>query len=155
MLNLVDFKTFDDERYARHLVLKTDNMEILVVCWPPGQETVVHGHGPTDGVVIVLDGEMQNTDYHPDGKVVTATYKKGAIVHAPVGFRHKIANRSTEKCVTLHIYSPPLGKEYLNPDLGYSNETKMEEIQLPDEVVRYMMACTVQAEGADNSSYTI
>ncbi len=141
MLNLNDFQSFDENRYARHLVLKTDNMEVLVVCWMPGQGTAIHGHGPTDGVVVVLEGEIRNLNIHPDGHQEASVWRKGDILHTPVGFRHQMTNQSAEKCITLHIYAPPLAPEYLNPDLGYSNEVRVKEIQLPDEMVRYIMAC--------------
>jgi predicted metal-dependent enzyme (double-stranded beta helix superfamily) len=155
MLNLSDFTQFDDQRYARHLVLKTGNMEVLVVCWLPGQGTPFHGHGPTDGLVLVVEGEICNTDILPDGRQVSSTRRKGDICHTPVGYQHRMANHSNDRCITMHVYSPPLGEAFLNPDLGYSNEVTVEEIQLPDEMVQVLMASPARLKQQGDSTYSI
>lgn len=148
MPNLSQFKQFVAEQpYTRHLVLKTPNMEILVVCWLPNQHTPFHGHGPTDGVVTVVEGTITNTTIpaaSANGSQpachITTTHRAGDICHTPVGAQHRMANTSDEPAVTLHFYAPPLGPAYTNPDLGYANSDDITEHQLPDELIRVVMA---------------
>lgn len=140
MLDLAKLKSFTKEHYARHLVLKTPNVEIIVVCWMPGQGSPIHGHGPTDGVIVVLDGEIQNTNIYPDGRRISNVWRPGHILHTPVGVQHQVTNSSNAETVTLHIYAPPLQPEFKNPDLGYTNEETLREVPLPDDVAQILMA---------------
>ncbi len=142
MVNLRDLKHFQQNQYARHLVLRTDNVEIIVVCWLPGQCSPVHGHGPSDAVMVILEGKMSFTNFYPDGRKVSGIWEPGDIGHAPVGVKHQIANYSDEELVTLHIYSPPLQTELQGFDLGYANEVQIEEIQLSQDVIRYIRAAS-------------
>lgn len=154
-LNLSHFKHFTDHHYARHLVIRTDQLEMLVVCWMPGQHTAVHGHGPTDGVVVMQEGCMQNTTFLPNGKQITQVFEAGDIIHTPVGTQHRMANTSDAPAMTLHIYAPPLGEAYKNPDLGYANERNIQELQLPDEIRRYIMASPTVLDAMAAETYTI
>lgn len=160
MPNLSDFNLFNDNHYSRHLVLKTPNMEILVVCWQPGQGTAFHGHGPTDGVVTVLQGQMQNTAIfspeHPSGgRHITTLHNAGDICHSPVGSQHRMLNISPDPAITLHFYAPPLGDEYLNPDLGYANHIETQEVQLSDAAIRIVMASSITQKALTDLCYSI
>ncbi len=150
-VNLNHLKLFQDNNYARNLVLKTDNLEIIVVCWKPGQASPVHGHGPSDAVMVILEGEMSYTNFFPDGRKVSGVWQAGDVGHCPVGVQHQIANRSEQDLVTFHIYSPPLQTRFQGFDLGYANEVQLHEVQLPQDVIRILMARVPALPGA----YTI
>ena len=139
MLNLEALKQFKENHYARHLVFKSDGVEILLVCWRPGQGTPVHDHGVSDGVMIMLEGEITNTTYFPDGQKVTTVWRKGDFGHTPVGSKHEVRNTSAEDVVSLHIYAPPLDIDRQNADLGYHNTIIPSEVTLPNEVIRYYL----------------
>ncbi len=145
MVNFRDLKHFQDHQYTRHLVLRTNNVEIIVVCWRPGQGSPIHGHGPSDAIEVILEGTLSYTNYYPDGRTVSGILQAGDISHTPVGVKHQIANNANEELVTLHIYSPPLNPEFQGFDLGYANDVAFEEIQLPDEVIRFIRAASPMA----------
>lgn len=152
VVHIEDLKQFHQAKYTRNLVLKTQNLEIILVCWMPGQESPVHDHGVSDAVHVVLEGEMSFTNIFPDGRRVSGTLRAGSIDHVPVGVEHIIANRSDKELVTLNIYSPPLQSELKSFDLGYSNTVHIKEVQLPEEIVKVLMAaprCTTENEAAD------
>jgi mannose-6-phosphate isomerase-like protein (cupin superfamily) len=157
VINLTDLKQFSPDHYARHLVLKTATVEIIVVCWLPGHCSPVHGHGTSDAVMVILEGEMAYSNYYPDGRVVSGKWNPGDIGHVPVGVQHRIANHGTTELVTLHIYSPPIDPALQGFDLGYANEVSLHEVQLPDEaVVRYIKAVPPVLAGAGvNPDYVI
>lgn len=140
MVNLRELKQFYQQNYARHLVVKSHNVEIILVCWLPGQSSPVHGHGPSDSVMVVLEGELAYTNIYPDGRKVSGILRSGDVGHAPVGVQHQIANNGQQELVTLHIYAPPLNRELQGFDLGYANEVQVEEVQLPEETVRFLVA---------------
>ena len=43
-VTLADYVKFKTDKYARHLVHKDEDFEILIVCWQPGQKAPIHGH---------------------------------------------------------------------------------------------------------------
>lgn len=139
VVRIEDLKGFQEKDYARNLVLKTENVEIILVCWMPGQTSPMHGHGKTDGIVMVMEGEMFNTNLYPDGRRISGTFGAGNVCHTPVGVLHEMGNRSQQKAVTFHIYAPPLAPEYVRADLGYNNDTHVQEIKLTDDEVKFLI----------------
>lgn len=139
MLNLESLKQFKENQYARHLVFKSDRVEILLVCWRPGQGTPIHDHGESDGLMFILEGEITNTTYQADGRKVSTVWRKGDMGHTPVGARHEVKNTSNEDVVSLHIYAPPLDIDRQKQDLGYHNTVVSQDIFVSDEVMRYYL----------------
>jgi quercetin dioxygenase-like cupin family protein len=139
MLNLQMLKQFREQHYMRHLVFRSANVEILVVCWQPGQASPLHDHGPSDGLMIILEGEIVNTTHGPEGPPVTTVWRAGDVGHTPVGSRHEVRNSSMANVVSLHVYAPPLARELQGADMGYHNTVLPQEARLPNEIVRYLL----------------
>ncbi|NEC07031.1 cysteine dioxygenase family protein [Streptomyces sp. SID7909] len=77
--------------------------EVWLLSWVPGQGSGLHDHGPSSGVLTVLDGEL--TERTDQGK---RTLGAGAQrVFAP-GYVHEVVNDSLEPAVSLHVYYPGL-----------------------------------------------
>ncbi|MCX0244177.1 MULTISPECIES: cysteine dioxygenase [Streptomyces] len=77
--------------------------EVWLLSWVPGQGSGLHDHGPSSGVLTVLDGEL--TERTERGK---RTLGAGAQrVFAP-GYVHEVVNDSLEPAVSLHVYYPGL-----------------------------------------------
>ncbi|MEU1371330.1 cysteine dioxygenase family protein [Streptomyces sp. NPDC005803] len=77
--------------------------EVWLLSWVPGQGSGLHDHGPSSGVLTVLDGEL--TERANRGK---QTLGAGAQrVFAP-GYVHEVVNDSLEPAVSLHVYYPGL-----------------------------------------------
>ncbi|MEU2022118.1 cysteine dioxygenase family protein [Streptomyces sp. NPDC016469] len=77
--------------------------EVWLLSWVPGQGSGLHDHGPSSGVLTVLDGEL--TERTERGK---RSLSAGAQrVFAP-GYLHEVVNDSLEPAVSLHIYYPGL-----------------------------------------------
>ena len=145
MLNLEALKQFRENQYARHLVFRSDNVEILVVCWKPGQTSPVHGHGPSDGLMIILEGEITNTTYTKAGQKVSTVWKSGDIGHTCIGDQHEVKNASNTDAVSLHIYSPPLERDLQGADMGYHNNVVPQEVYLKGDVARHLIGACSQA----------
>jgi len=144
MLNLDTLKQFKENHYARHLVFKSANVEILVVCWRPGQGSPVHHHDTSDGLMIIMEGEITNTSYFQDGRKVTTVWRPGDVGHTPVGVSHEVMNTSNNDVVSLHVYAPPLKRELQGADMGYHNTVIPQEVTLPTEVMRYFLGAAVE-----------
>ncbi|MEU1124346.1 cysteine dioxygenase family protein [Streptomyces sp. NPDC005899] len=77
--------------------------EVWLLSWVPGQGSGRHHHGPSSGVLTVLQGEL--TEHTSRG---THTLGPGSQrVFAP-GYVHEVVNDSLEPAVSLHIYYPGL-----------------------------------------------
>ncbi|OKK11301.1 cysteine dioxygenase family protein [Streptomyces sp. NBC_00341] len=86
-----------------HRLLSRPGYDVWLLSWIPGQGSGLHDHGPSSGVLTVLDGEL--TERTDRGK---RTLGSGAQrVFAP-GYAHEVVNDSLEPAVSLHIYYPGL-----------------------------------------------
>ncbi|MFC5722196.1 cysteine dioxygenase [Streptomyces gamaensis] len=80
--------------------------EVWLLSWVPGQGSGPHDHGPSSGVLTVLQGEL--TEIAETSGGVRQRLAEGAQrVFAP-GYAHEIVNDSLAPAVSLHVYSPGL-----------------------------------------------
>ena len=107
---------FKERTYWRHLVCRNESVEMLVLCWKPGQRTVIHDHNGSQGAVLVQQGVVWETTFTFDEGSGLAyksgrEYGEGAVTGADVPDIHQLGNPdvSEQNLVTIHIYSPPLG----------------------------------------------
>ncbi|WP_306323753.1 MULTISPECIES: cysteine dioxygenase family protein [unclassified Streptomyces] len=77
--------------------------EVWLLSWVPGQGSGAHDHGPSSGVLTLLQGEL--TERTESG--VRALGAGAQRVFAP-GYVHEVANDSLEPAVSLHVYFPGL-----------------------------------------------
>mmetsp|Transcript_9581 Transcript_9581/g.14027 ORF Transcript_9581/g.14027 Transcript_9581/m.14027 type:complete len:222 (+) Transcript_9581:75-740(+) len=114
------FSYFDNAKnYTRNLV-STDGeyFTLLLLCWNPGKESPIHDH-PCDGCWMhVCEGSVKEVQYAKDegtdslkctaDKVFTEG--ENAYIDDFIGY-HKVGNpSSSQRAVTLHLYSPPIEK---------------------------------------------
>ncbi|HEV7843433.1 MAG TPA: cysteine dioxygenase family protein [Pyrinomonadaceae bacterium] len=114
--DLCPFRFFKPGTYTRHRVLRNEFVELLVLCWLPGQRTPIHDHNGSYGAVRVCEGVMWETTFAlNDARELyyrsAREWSKGAVTGADVPDIHQIGNPecSGQSLVTLHLYAPPLG----------------------------------------------
>jgi cysteine dioxygenase len=107
---------FKERTYWRHLVCRNEAVEMLVLCWQPGQRTVIHDHNGSVGAVLVQQGVLWETMFNFDelkGLRYNSVSERqpGAVIGADVPDIHQLGNPdvSEQNLVTIHVYSPPLG----------------------------------------------
>ena len=107
---------FKDRTYWRHLVCRNEAVEMLVLCWKPGQRTVIHDHNGSCGAVLVQQGVLWETTFNFDEQhglryKSVSEHQPGAVTGADVPDIHQLGNPdvSEQNLITIHIYSPPLG----------------------------------------------
>lgn len=110
------YRFFKQGTYARHRVLRNEFIELLVLCWRPGQRTPIHDHNGSYGAVRVCEGVMWETSFALDEKRKlyyrsAREWAAGDVTSAAVPDIHQIGNPecSGQSLVTLHLYAPPLG----------------------------------------------
>lgn len=77
--------------------------EVWLLSWVPGQGSGLHDHGPSSGVLTVLEGELTERTER-GSRTIDAD---GQRVFAP-GYVHEVVNDSLAPAVSLHVYFPGL-----------------------------------------------
>jgi len=107
---------FKTGNYSRHRVMKNQFVEMLVLCWKPGQRTPIHDHNGSHGAVFVQQGILWETtfNYHSETGLDYKSHRElraGGLTGSEVPDIHQLGNPdvSGRDLVTIHIYAPPLG----------------------------------------------
>lgn len=115
-LDLEPYIGFKEGNYWRHRVCRNAVIEMLVICWRPGQKTPIHDHNGSHGVVRVHQGLMWETifTYQEEKGLSYDTGREcpaGTITGAEIPDIHQLGNPevSGQDLITVHVYSPPLG----------------------------------------------
>ncbi len=96
--------------------MKNEFVEMLVLCWKPGQRTPIHDHNGSHGTVFIHEGIMWETTFDYDA-VAGLEYRahrelrSGGLTGSEVPDIHQLGNPDVSGCdlITIHIYAPPLG----------------------------------------------
>jgi cysteine dioxygenase len=106
---------FSDKRYARNLVYKDRQFEIMIMCWHAGQRSSIHDHAGSLGGIKILQGELTESLFGraANGMIKSLSSSDYAIEDTRVeetSLIHQISNLQAEdgKTVSVHIYIPPL-----------------------------------------------
>ena len=107
---------FKTGNYSRHRVMKNEFVEMLVLCWKPGQRTPIHDHNGSHGAVFIHEGIMWETTFDYDA-VTGLAYRAhrelrgGGLTGSEVPDIHQLGHPdvSGTDLITIHIYAPPLG----------------------------------------------
>jgi predicted metal-dependent enzyme (double-stranded beta helix superfamily) len=96
--------------YGRRVLLETDDLEMMVACWTPGQPCAPHDHGGSVGAVRVLQGRARHTMWElQDGKLIPAqieTVESGSVMHCDSKLIHSMQDDGAElPLITLHMYT--------------------------------------------------
>lgn len=108
---------FSNKSYARNLVHKTGEFEIMVMCWHPGQRSAIHDHAGSLGGLKILDGSLTESLFQkaPNGMIKSlssADYTVGETRVEETSLIHQISNLQEDngKAISVHIYVPPLAR---------------------------------------------
>jgi predicted metal-dependent enzyme (double-stranded beta helix superfamily) len=97
-------------RWYRRMEL-TDEYEVWLLSWQPGQGTGFHDHGGSAGAFAVALGELQEQTVRRGLRVpavASRTVGAGAVRSFGARYVHQVVNGSAGPAVSVHAYSPPL-----------------------------------------------
>ena len=113
--DLNDYKKFKIDKYARHLVHKDDDFEIIIVCWQAGQKAPIHGHEGEKCWMRVEAGALQVCNYQLDSEK-PLTLSMLDLVKGEKGYLdgpaeiNSVENVFEQPAVSLHIYAKPFAE---------------------------------------------
>jgi hypothetical protein len=102
-----DLVRYDPARRWYHRMELTDDYEVWLLSWMPGQGTGFHDHGGSRGAFAVALGELQEQTVRGSG-LVARTATAGQARSFGARYVHHVVNNSTAPAVSVHAYSPPL-----------------------------------------------
>lgn len=111
-----EYALFSEQHYTRNLVERAPRFELMILCWGPGQESLIHNHEGQDCWMAVLEGEIEEVRYPmpaghgpllPKGELRFAAGQV-AFIRDEMGL-HLVrpAPGTASGGVTLHLYSSP------------------------------------------------
>jgi cysteine dioxygenase len=132
---LQPFIGFKEGNYWRHRVCRNSFVEMLVLCWRPGQRTPIHDHNGSHGGVKIFQGVLWETTFSYDAVAGLAyksarDYCRNSVTGSSVPDIHQLGNPevSEQDLVTIHIYAPPLGVLHT-----YKPGSAKIDLYVPDE----------------------
>jgi len=132
--SLAPYTHFRSDMYTRNLIYRDGLVELMAVCWQPGQRTVIHTHNGQLGWMSVEQGALavvnykwlgcnaadnQNvagmdclagaTELDLDRREVQECYPDGPVNTVDkVQTIHQVVVQGKEPVVSLHVYSRPI-----------------------------------------------
>jgi predicted metal-dependent enzyme (double-stranded beta helix superfamily) len=94
LLDLVRFSS--PRRWWARLAL-TEEVEVWLLSWLPGQHTEPHDHGGASGAFAVVLGELSETYRYPRGPVAHRTHDTGSAIGFGAGRAHQVWNTGLAK----------------------------------------------------------
>ncbi len=89
-----------DERFAVR-VEATDEQEVWLMSWLPGQETDDHDHGNATGAFTIVSGTLTEHVLH---RGATLSLSAGQSRAFGPGYAHHVRNDGPDPAVSLHVY---------------------------------------------------
>ena len=112
--DLKEYAFWKDKGYTRNCIERTENFELLLLCWNPGDSTPIHCHGEQRCWVYQVTGKMEEVLYKENAedelvKDIERTLEPGDICYMDdsIGY-HTLHNISDKKCMSLHLYAKPI-----------------------------------------------
>ena len=106
---LVEYRS--DTRWYR-LLQRTEQYEVWLLSWLPGQGTDLHDHGLASGAFAVATGTLtERVVTIPPGRPpreATRTLAVGGYRVFGPHYVHQVANTGTVAAVSVHVYTPAL-----------------------------------------------
>lgn len=110
------YQHFSNAHYTRNCIERTDEFELVLLCWEEGQTTPIHCHGGEECWVYIVDGTMREDrfDYDEyDQLVKTDVLEESAgdvsFMNDDLGF-HTLTNTAEGRSMSLHLYAHPIKK---------------------------------------------
>ncbi len=110
---LEPYATWSKESYTRNCLARTQEYELILLCWEIDAKAPIHGHGGEDCWVYQVQGTVEEIRYEQDAEILIETNRmeltpgRLTYMNDRMGY-HTIGNISNQRAMTLHIYASPI-----------------------------------------------
>lgn len=135
---LLPFAFWSNHNYTRNCVHRTNDYELLLLCWEEGQETPIHCHNGEECWVYLAKGKLREKRYvDKDGELeliadVKMTQDRLSYMNDDLGY-HSLHNLHDGRSMSLHLYVGPIDEcsvykeekdKFVFKELDYYSENK-------------------------------
>lgn len=96
-----------EERVYERL-LRAEELEVWVLGWEAGQQTIWHDHGGSSGCLRVVQGELVEEYRAPSGRLRRRQLATGTASAFGPAHVHNVRREVCGPAISIHTYSPPL-----------------------------------------------
>lgn len=130
--DIAKFCIFNEEKYTRNCVIKTNAFELIGLCWNPGQKTPIHCHNKQECWMYVVSGEIfeeifiienEKPNKIRESKIRSNSF---AFINDMMGV-HRISNNTQKKAISLHLYVAPI--EHCNQYNEQTGKSKLVSLK--------------------------
>lgn len=93
-----------------HRLVLDEHVEAWLICWNAGNDTGFHDHDRSCGAVGVVAGHVREERLVLGGDPAVREVAGGGVFSFDATDIHRVLHVGDEPAVTLHLYSPPLGR---------------------------------------------
>ena len=111
---LKEFAFWDKDTYTRNCIKRTEDYELLLLCWEKGQETPIHCHNGEECWVYLSSGKIYEKRYQKDENDQPYAVDELKMEDSGVSYMndemgyHKLRNLADGRSMTLHLYVQPI-----------------------------------------------
>ncbi len=109
------FYTWSDEHYTRNCLVRTDEFELLLICWEKGQESPIHDFDSHEAWIHPIHGQLTEERFRLyDNKLekvssVILGTSEFSFMTDPIAI-HRYINSYESRTISLNLYAKPIGK---------------------------------------------
>ncbi|WP_425391130.1 cysteine dioxygenase [Ekhidna sp.] len=125
------YYSWDDEKYARNVLARNENFEVLLICWEEGQSSPIHDFNAQEAWIHPIQGMLReerfkiNVDDDRLEKVSNVLLGTDEFSYMNQVGIHRYSNANKARTVSLNIYSKPVSEWHVY-DEASSNSTMKE-----------------------------
>jgi mannose-6-phosphate isomerase-like protein (cupin superfamily) len=87
-----------------------EDVNAWVICWSEDQDTGFHDHDDSSAAIAVIEGQVREDRLRVGDEPRSRTFGPGQVFTVPAVAIHRVLHAGDVPAVTLHAYSPPLGR---------------------------------------------
>lgn len=111
--DLAPYAFFSDQCYTRNCIERTEDYELILLCWEEGQDTPIHCHNGEECWVYLAEGKLREQRFQDNGHQlqktadVSMTEERLSYMNDDLGF-HSLHNIAEKRSMSLHLYVSPI-----------------------------------------------
>lgn len=105
---------WSDEGYTRNCIVRTDDYELILLCWEKDHYTPIHAHNDQECWVYNVKGEFEEIRFSKDTDGVPKQMSKGTLAEQDQSYMnddvglHMLRNCTKDRAMSLHLYAKPI-----------------------------------------------
>ncbi|WP_424964366.1 cysteine dioxygenase [Ekhidna sp.] len=125
------YYSWSDEKYARNVLARNDDFEVLLICWEKGQSSPIHDFNAQEAWIHPIEGMLReerfkiNVDDDRLEKVSNVLLGTDEFSYMSQIGIHRYSNANKARSVSLNIYRKPVTEWHVY-DVESSDSTMVE-----------------------------